>query len=80
MVLISFHLMQGKNRSAAFRKLLEGAAQGNAIDDSGEVGVALAEIAMQRRRLRIDGLIRRNRGRRFSPAKLHQHGTDGNAI
>ena len=64
------HLVEGIEKEAP--GLFVNSSHHQAIDDPGQVGVALAEIAMQGRRLSIDGFIQRNCGRRFAPAKLHQ--------
>src|ERR1035438_5682404 len=80
MMLISLDLVQCEDSPAAFRKLLQRTTQRDAVDHSGQLRIALAKIAVQRRRLRIDRLVQRNGWGGLPPAKLHQHGVYGNPI
>ena len=47
-VLITFYFVQSKDLAAAFRQFLQRPSQSNSIHDSGEVGIGLSEIAVQR--------------------------------
>src|ERR1041385_8628884 len=79
-MLISLYFMQCKNGAAALWEFLQSAPESDAIDDAGQFRIALAEITMERRRLRVHRLVKRNGRRGFPAAELHQHCVDGNAI
>src|ERR1051325_4026268 len=79
-MLISLYFMQCENGAAALWEFLQSAPECDAIDDAGQFRIALAEITMERRGLRVHRLVKRTGRRGFSPPELHQHCVDGNAI
>src|SRR5215469_9760664 len=80
MMRVTFHFVQCKNPPTAGRQAKQGAPQSDAIDDSGKVGIVLANVNLEIWTFRVNWIHQGNRGQRFATAKIHQDRIDGYAV
>src|SRR5579862_3719631 len=80
MMLIAFYFVKSKDRTAAFRQLLQCSSERDAIDHTGKFRIILPEVPMKGRRFGVHRLVERNCRRRFPAPQFHQNGVDRYAI
>src|SRR5712671_5343532 len=72
-MLITFNFVQRENLPAAFWEFLHGATQRNSVDSAKEAWIRFPHVPTERRRVRRNGLVKRQDWGRFAAAQLHQH-------